>query len=334
MPDTLTRVTPGAALVAGIDRTAWRAHVWAADDLTTPEKVTALAYAEHAGRGTTAVWVAPDRLELMTGLGRTARKAAVRGLTTKGWLVLTAPGRGHRAARYALMVPPHPSGNVRLLLDDPSTPAEPADVGSPADPPSVVEGRETTPDRFATRPPREARGSRDDPRRSADDPRGGRETTPNTNQNTNQNTNPRADVDDQLAAVRREAVTRLVGVVREAFPAPTTGIRLDRDAEALRASGWTPDALATALAAVDLTGARSPSAVLRGRLSVMASDGPPPAPRKPTSAASTTCPVHGTTTSGACSSCSADHKAGQHRDDEDGPSTACHLCTSSRRSAA
>ena len=83
---------------------AWRDAVWASD-LRATDKLVALAYADHASTGPLRVWVAAERLQVRTSLGRTATTAAVRRLRDTGWLTLTSAGVRGSTARYALTVP-------------------------------------------------------------------------------------------------------------------------------------------------------------------------------------------------------------------------------------
>lgn len=85
-------------------RDAYTEAVWSSS-LTSTQRLVALAYADHARDADTA-WIAPERLEARTGLGRTAAKTAVRALVDAGWLVLVEAARQHRAPRYRLVPQP------------------------------------------------------------------------------------------------------------------------------------------------------------------------------------------------------------------------------------
>lgn len=85
-------------------RDAYTEAVWSSA-LTSTQRLVALAYADHA-RDTDTAWIAPERLEARTGLGRTAAKTAVRALVEAGWLVLVEAARQHRAPRYRLVPQP------------------------------------------------------------------------------------------------------------------------------------------------------------------------------------------------------------------------------------
>jgi|GEM_PF-3008073 len=87
-----------------MDRYKWRDAVLESD-LTSTEKLVALVFEWHASQGTGRVWCAPERLQAMTSLGRTACKRAVQHLISLGWLTVTEQARQHRAARYALIIP-------------------------------------------------------------------------------------------------------------------------------------------------------------------------------------------------------------------------------------
>lgn len=87
-----------------MDRYKWRDAVLESD-LTATEKIVAVVFEWHASKGTERVWCAPERLQALTSLGRTASKRAVQRLIQLGWLAVTEPARQHRAARYALTIP-------------------------------------------------------------------------------------------------------------------------------------------------------------------------------------------------------------------------------------
>jgi len=139
------------------------------------------------------------------------------------------------------------------------------------------------------------------------------------------------DVDDQLADVRERLAAELHAVLLE----QRHGARLSAArsfAPRLAEAGWTPETLTTALADEKHAGPAELGQTIKGLIS-----NGPPKPVELVVPTSTRCPVHGTSSTGTCSACSADHKAGEHRDDAGGPSDACALCkgpTSSRRHAA
>lgn len=85
-------------------RFKWRDAVLESD-LSTRNKMVALVFEWHASKGPQYVWVAPERLQSLTSLGRTAAKTAVRELVEAGWLTVTEEARQHRAARYSLTIP-------------------------------------------------------------------------------------------------------------------------------------------------------------------------------------------------------------------------------------
>jgi hypothetical protein len=94
--------------VAGGDswpRNEYAAAVWAAASLRPLEKLTALAFADHAGRQEYAFLTYP-RLREVTGIASDATiRAALVRLISAGWLELKEPARGRRAARYWLRIP-------------------------------------------------------------------------------------------------------------------------------------------------------------------------------------------------------------------------------------
>ncbi|MEV8028426.1 hypothetical protein [Cellulosimicrobium funkei] len=247
--------TGGATSPARRHVHAWRDAVWASD-LRATDKLVALAYADHASTGPLRVWVAAERLQARTSLGRTATTAAVRRLRDAGWLTLTSAGVRGSTARYALTVP---GAAVELEHDD-----QVDDVG-------VVEHQ--------AHEPRELRqvSSRDE----LVSPRDGLVSRgvpdPLPHPLSHPPTRSLAVVDD--VATERDAL--LDGVVERIRSHPlarglaATAVR--RHARELRAAGWTPDDVARELAVQDWTGARGPG-LLRYRLAALAQTGPTPAP--------------------------------------------------------
>ncbi len=234
---------------------AWRDAVWASD-LRATDKLVALAYADHASTGPLRVWVASERLQARTSLGRTATTAAVRRLRDAGWLTLTSAGVRGSTARYALTVP----GAVER--DD------------QVDDVDVVEHQAHEP-----RAPRQvsARDGLVSARaelvsRGVPDPLSYPLRHPPTR--------PLAVVED-VAGGRDALLDGVVGEIRShplARGLAATAAR--KHARELRAAGWTPDDVARELGAQDFTGARGPG-LLRYRLTALAQTGPtpPPAPR-------------------------------------------------------
>ncbi|MFI2568936.1 hypothetical protein ACH473_10765 [Cellulosimicrobium funkei] len=234
---------------------AWRDAVWASD-LRATDKLVALAYADHASTGPLRVWVAAERLQARTSLGRTATTAAVRRLRDAGWLTLTSAGVRGSTARYALTVPgaverEDQADDVDVLEHQAHEPRAPRQVSAR--------------DGFVS--PRDERVSRGVP-------------DPLSYPLPHPPTRPLAVVDD--CEDERDAL--LDGVVEEIRTHPlarglaATAVR--RHARELRAAGWTPDDVARELAAQDFAGARGPG-LLRYRLTALAqtSPTPPPAPR-------------------------------------------------------
>jgi hypothetical protein len=234
----------------------WRDAVWVSD-LRATDKLVALAYADHASTGPLRVWVAAERLQARTSLGRTATTAAVRRLRDAGWLTLTSAGVRGSTARYALTVP----GAV----------AEHDDQADDVDDLEHQEHEPRAPRQVSARDglvsPRDERVSRGVP-------------DPLSYPLPHPPTRSLAVVED--AATERDAL--LDGVVEEIRSHPlarglaATAVR--RHARELRAAGWTPDDVARELAAQDFTGARS-AGLLRYRLTALAQTAPtpPPAPR-------------------------------------------------------
>ena len=233
---------------------AWRDAVWASD-LRATDKLVALAYGDHASTGPLRVWVAAERLQARTSLGRTATTAAVRRLRDAGWLTLTSAGVRGSTARYALTVP----GVVER--DD------------QADDVDVLEPQEREPRTPRQVSARDGLVSSRDERVSRDVP----DPFPY----------PLPHPPTRLAVVEAGTDERdalLDGVVEEIRSHPVarglTATALRRHARELRAAGWTPDDVARELSAQDFTGARGPG-LLRYRLTALAqtSPTPPSAPR-------------------------------------------------------
>ncbi|NDO91224.1 hypothetical protein [Cellulosimicrobium composti] len=224
---------------------AWRDAVWASD-LRATDKLVALAYADHASTGPLRVWVAAERLQARTSLGRTATTAAVRRLRDAGWLTLTSTGVRGSTARYALTTP-----GPDVVEHQDHEPRAPRQVSA----------------RDGLVSPRDERVSRGVP-------------DPVSHPLPHPPTRSLAVVDEGEG--ERDAL--LDGVVEEIRSHPlarglaATAAR--KHARELRAAGWTPDDVARELAAQDFTGARGPG-LLRYRLTALAqtSPTPPPAPR-------------------------------------------------------
>jgi hypothetical protein len=228
---------------------AWRDAVWTSD-LGATDKLVALAYADHASTGPLRVWVASERLQARTSLGRTATTAAVRRLRTAGWLTLTSAGMRGSTARYALTTPAQ-------LEHDQVDDVDEHQAHEPRAPRQVS--------------PRDERVSPRDVLVSPADP------DPLSYPLPHPPTRSLAVVDD--VATERDAL--LDGVVEEIRSHPlarglaATAARMH--ARELRAAGWTPDDVARELAAQDFAGARGPG-LLRYRLTALAQSGPTPAP--------------------------------------------------------
>lgn len=244
---------------------AWRDAVWAARDLGATDKLVALAYADHASNGPLRVWVASERLQARTSLGRTATTAAVRRLRDAGWLTLTSAGVRGSTARYALTTP---GADAELEHDD-----QVNDV--------VVEHQEHEPRAPRQVPPRDELV----PPRDELVPRG--VPDPLSYPLPHPPTRSLAVVDD-VAGERDVLLDRVVDEIRShplARGLAATAAR--KHARELRATGWTPDDVARELAAQDWTGARGPG-LLRYRLTALAQTGPTPAPAPRTAAGPTT----------------------------------------------
>ncbi|WP_454728848.1 hypothetical protein [Cellulosimicrobium protaetiae] len=235
---------------------AWRDAVWTSD-LRATDKLVALAYADHASDGPLRVWVASERLQVRTSLGRTATTAAVRRLRDAGWLTLTSAGVRGSTARYAL-----------------TTPGAAAEHDDQVDVVDVVEHHEHEP-----RAPRQV-SARDELVSPRDERVSRGVPDPLSYPLPHPPTRSLAVVED----VGGERDALLDGVVEEIRTHPlarglaATATR--KHARELRAAGWTPDDVARELAAQDWTGARGPG-LLRYRLTALAQTGPtpPPAPR-------------------------------------------------------
>ncbi len=232
---------------------AWRDAVWTST-LSATDKLVALAYADHASTGPLRVWVASERLQARTSLGRTATTAAVRRLRDAGWLTLTSAGVRGSTARYALTTP----GGV-------------AEHDDQVDDVDVVEHQEHEP-----RAPRQV-SSRDELVSPRDELVSRGVPDPLSHPLPHPPTRSLAVVDD--VAGERDAL--LDGVVEEIRTHPlarglaATAAR--KHARELRAAGWTPDDVARELADQDWTGARG-LGLLRYRLTALAQSGPTPAP--------------------------------------------------------
>lgn len=85
-------------------RQRWTDAIWESD-LRSLERLVALAFAKHAGRGLDDVWVSWSELRRLTRLSNDAATRALKTLRDRGWLVRTADAAGPRAARYRLSVP-------------------------------------------------------------------------------------------------------------------------------------------------------------------------------------------------------------------------------------
>lgn len=257
---TLPTSTSGAAVTpARRHVNAWRDAVWTSD-LRATDKLVALAYADHASTGPLRVWVAAERLQARTSLGRTATTAAVRRLRDAGWLTLTSAGVRGSTARYALTTP---GADVVELEHD-----------NQVDDLDVVEHQGHEP-----RAPRQvsARDGLVSPRDERVSPAG---PDPLPYPLPHPPTRSLAVVED--VADGRDAL--LDGVVEEIRSHPLArglaAAAVRRHARELRGAGWTPDDVARELTAQDWTGARGPG-LLRYRLTALAQTGPtpPPAPR-------------------------------------------------------
>ncbi|MFJ2297399.1 hypothetical protein [Oerskovia paurometabola] len=221
---------------------AWRDAIWASD-LSTTEKIVALAYADHASSGTLRVWVAAERLQQRTGLKRTSSAGAVRRLRELGWLTTTIPGTTGATTRYALTIP-----------DDVAATLPAVTTGGPSARPVVSADDERV-------SPRDDRVSVHDP-----DP------LPHPSPHPTNQVPTAVDVDAQG---QEQAGDGLVEEIRShplAVGLTATAVRTH--AASLRAAGWTRATLAAELGAQDFTGARGPG-LLRYRLAALATSTPP-----------------------------------------------------------
>lgn len=240
---------------------AWREAVWSSN-LPATDKLVALTYADHTGDGALRVWVAPERLQERTSLGRTATTAAVRRLREAGWLSTTTKGHRGAVTRYALTVP---DGAAEQRPDSGIRNPEPSRLVSPPD--TSPRGQVSAPDERVS--PRDGQGSADGPDPLLD-------PLPHP---TNQDPTPVVDV----AEARDEVLAGMVGAIYSAkIAVGLTATAAQTHAVALAAAGWTAEALRRELDAQDWTGARSPG-LLRHRLTTLAATGParpvPAAPR-------------------------------------------------------
>ncbi|MGW9416305.1 DUF2637 domain-containing protein [Cellulosimicrobium funkei] len=239
---------------------AWRDAVWTST-LSATNKLVALAYADHASTGPLRVWVAAERLQARTSLGRTATTAALRRLRDAGWLALTSTGVRGSTTRYALTTPG--ADVVELEHDD-----------DRVDDVDVVEHQEHEP-----RAPRQV-SSRDELVSPRDERVSRGVPDPLSYPLPHPPTRSLAVVEEVVG--ERDAL--LNGVVEEIRSHPLarglTATAVRRHARELRAAGWTPDDVARELAAQNFTGARG-AGLLRYRRTALAQSGPtpPPAPR-------------------------------------------------------
>lgn len=238
---------------------AWRDAVWASD-LPATDKLVALAFADHAGDGPLRVWVAAERLQTRTSLGRTATTAALRRLREAGWLTRTGKATRGATTRHALTVP----GELAALEHDVDQAGTDVDAVERAAHDEPRAPRRVSP-RDGWVSPRDEWVSRGVP-----DPLPDPLPIP-----TNQ---PPAFVKD-ADTVRDGLVDGMVDEIRShPFAVGLTVAAARTHAVALRAAGWTPDALRRELRAMDTTGARNPAGLLRFRLGALAQSGPAPAP--------------------------------------------------------
>lgn len=228
---------------------AWRDAIWASN-LSTTEKIVALAYADHASSGTLRVWVAAERLQQRTGLKRTSSAGAVRRLRELGWLTIAVPGTTGATTRYALTIP-----------DDVAATLPHVTTGRPSARPMVSADDERVSADDERVSPRDDRVSADDP-----DPLPHPSPHP-----TNQG--PAPVVDDEHGQEQPDD-----GLVEEIRSHPLavglTATAARAHAASLRAAGWTRATLAAELGAQDFTGARGPG-LLRYRLAALATSTPP-----------------------------------------------------------
>jgi len=233
---------------------AWRDAVWASS-LSATDKLVALSFADHASAGPLRVWVAAERLQARTSLGRTATTSAVRRLREAGWLTLASVGVRGSTARYALTTP----GTAdEFKHDDQVDDVERQARGDEPRAPRQVSAR----DELVS--PRDELVSAGDP-------------DPLPYPLPHPPTRSLAVVDD--IATERDAL--LDGVVEEirshTLARGLAAAAARKHARELCAAGWTPDDVARELAAQDFTGARGPG-LLRYRLTALAQSRPAPAP--------------------------------------------------------
>jgi hypothetical protein len=94
-------------------RTAWTEAIWAST-LQPSEKLTALAFADHA-RNKRQAWVSYQRLMERTGYSRDTCARSLRTLRECGWLTVVSQGRQHHATVYELTKPAASSPTIGLL---------------------------------------------------------------------------------------------------------------------------------------------------------------------------------------------------------------------------
>ena len=287
---------------AGADRLEWRDAVWESITLKPADKLVALAYEKFAGDGTTRVFVAPEVLHQLTGYSRSTYTLARSRLEVAGWLTVSEPARQNFSTRYALTLPADLSRPDTGPLRD----AQPSGIRTP----DTLSRPDFGPlETSAVRIPTPAVRIPTPAVRIPD---------PNTNHNYNPNHQPGPTVEHEQAPTQPLAdVEGLVAEIRsQRLAAGLTAVTLTAHATKLRAAGWTPPALAAALAGQDLTGARGPG-LLRHRLDDLARTGPT-APSTPPARDTTRCADHGTTGAATCSSCWSEVKTGERHPDDVG----------------
>lgn len=95
-------------------RDGYVAAVWESKQLTTQERIVAMAYADHAKDGDVA-WVHWPRLSERTGIrAKSTLWKVTKALVAAGWLVQVEKARQHRSPRYRLVVP---EADVRHTYD-------------------------------------------------------------------------------------------------------------------------------------------------------------------------------------------------------------------------
>lgn len=92
-------------MAAVTPRQLWQDAVWADADLTTHERLVALAFAKMAGRGIDSVWVDRNHLVALTHMSRSQAIRCVSSLDHLGWLVRVREARQHYSPRYRLAIP-------------------------------------------------------------------------------------------------------------------------------------------------------------------------------------------------------------------------------------